>query len=45
MIRRIDFSPEALKDIEEIKDYLNAEFGEKTSTDKLKKVMKDSLNS
>ena len=40
MTRRIDFSPEALKDIEEIKDYLKAEFGEKTSTDKLKKVMK-----
>ena len=40
MIRRIDFSPEALKDIEETKDYLTAEFGEKTSTDKLKKVMK-----
>lgn len=39
MILRIDFSPEALNDIEEIRNYLLAEYGEKTSKDNIKKVM------
>ncbi|MBR1797748.1 MAG: type II toxin-antitoxin system RelE/ParE family toxin [Clostridiales bacterium] len=41
---RIDFSPESLNDIEEIKLYLISEFGEKTSTDNIKKVMKSIRN-
>ena len=37
---RIEFSPEAANDIEEINKYLSAEFGVKTSTQNIKKVMK-----
>ena len=40
MILRIDFSPEALNDIDEIRNYLFAEYGVKTSKDNLKKEMK-----
>ena len=37
---RIDFSPEAANDIEEINNYLTEEVGSKTSTQNIKKVMK-----
>ena len=40
MILKIDFSPEALNDLEIIRDYLLAEYGGKTSEDNIKKVMK-----
>ena len=37
---RMDFSPEALNDLESIRDYLLAEDGVKTSEENIKKVMK-----
>jgi len=40
MIMRMDFSPEALNDLESIRDYLLAEYGVKTSEENIKKVMK-----
>ena len=38
---QIVFSPEALKDIEEIKSYLFGQFGEETTTKNIKKVIKE----
>lgn len=38
---KIVFSPEALKDIEEIKSYLLGQFGEETTTKNIKKVIKE----
>jgi len=40
MIMRMDFSPEALNDLESIRDYLSAEYGVKTSEENIKKIMK-----
>ena len=40
MMLRIEFSPEALRDIEETKSRLLDEFGEKTAAENIKKVMK-----
>ena len=37
----IVFSPESLKDLEQIKDYLLDRFGEKTAGNNLKKVIKE----
>ena len=37
MIMRMDFSPEALNDLESIRDYLLAEDGVKTSEENIKK--------
>lgn len=38
---RIVFSPESVKDIEEIKDYLLARFGEGTAIRNIKKLVKE----
>ena len=38
---QIVFSPEALKDIEEIKNYLLGQFGEETTTKNIKKIIKE----
>jgi plasmid stabilization system protein ParE len=38
---QIVFSPEALKDIEEIKSYLLGQFGEETSSKNIKKIIKE----
>lgn len=37
----IVFSPEALNDIEQIKDYLIDQFGDKTATKNIKRVIKE----
>ena len=37
----IVFSPEALNDIEQIKDYLIGQFGDNTATKSIKKVIKE----
>lgn len=37
----IVFSPEALNDIEQIKDYLIGQFGDDTATKSIKKVIKE----
>lgn len=37
----IVFSPEALKDIEQIKDYLVGQFGDDTATKNIKRVIKE----
>ena len=38
---QIVFAPEALKDIEEIKDYLLGQFGERTADSNIRKVIKE----
>lgn len=37
---KIAFSPEALNDLEATKEYLLTEFGAKTATDNIKKVIR-----
>ncbi len=38
---KIVFSPEALKDIEEIKSYLLGQFGDETTAKNIKKILKE----